>query len=82
MRRSCRRIAFGAPLADRSLMTLPSVPVLSPCIGLCEIAADGLCEGCHRSLDEIAHWGGLPEASRRRLMDEVLPARAALREEG
>lgn len=60
-------------------MTLPS-PVLSPCIGLCEIAADGLCEGCHRSLGEIARWGGMQDAERLRLMDEVLPARAALRE--
>ena len=60
-------------------MTLPS-PVLSPCIGLCEIAADGLCEGCHRSLAEIARWGGMQDAERLRLMDEVLPARAALRE--
>ena len=60
-------------------MTLPS-PVLSPCIGLCEIAADGLCEGCHRSLAEIARWGVMQEAERLRLMDEVLPARAALRE--
>ena len=61
-------------------MTPSSTPVLSPCIGLCEIAADGLCAGCHRSLEEIARWTGLGDASRQQLMDVVLPARAALRE--
>lgn len=61
-------------------MTRASSPVLSPCIGICEIAADGLCEGCHRSLAEIAGWGGLPHEERLRMMDEELPARAAVRD--
>jgi predicted Fe-S protein YdhL (DUF1289 family) len=28
-------------------------------------AATGLCEGCFRTLDEIAAWGSLDEAGRR-----------------
>ena len=28
--------------------------VLSPCIGVCSLDADGLCEGCHRTSAEIA----------------------------
>lgn len=29
----------------------------SPCVGICRIqAATGLCEGCLRTLDEIADW--------------------------
>ena len=31
-------------------------PVLSPCIGICHLGADGLCEGCLRTGDEIARW--------------------------
>jgi predicted Fe-S protein YdhL (DUF1289 family) len=31
-------------------------PILSPCIGVCRLDAHGLCEGCHRTADEIAHW--------------------------
>lgn len=82
MRRSYRRIAFVEPVPRALAMIASPNPVLSPCIGICEIAADGLCKGCHRSLDEIAGWGGLPDATRMWLMDELLPARAALREEG
>ena len=30
----------------------------SPCISVCRMdAASGLCEGCMRTLDEIAAWG-------------------------
>ena len=54
----------------------PPKPVLTPCIGVCEMDARGLCAGCHRTLDEIAHWGSLSESERRQLMAEVLPQRA------
>jgi uncharacterized protein len=33
-------------------------PVPSPCISVCRMdAATGFCEGCFRTLDEIASWG-------------------------
>jgi predicted Fe-S protein YdhL (DUF1289 family) len=33
--------------------------VPSPCINVCRMdAATGLCEGCFRTLDEIACWSG------------------------
>jgi uncharacterized protein len=39
---------------------LKGQPVPSPCIAICRIeAATGLCEGCVRTLDEIARWGSL-----------------------
>jgi len=53
-----------------------SAPILSPCTGVCRLGSDGLCEGCHRSGDEIARWSAYSDAERRRLMDTVLPARA------
>lgn len=32
-------------------------PVPSPCIGICRMdAKTGLCEGCARTIDEIANW--------------------------
>lgn len=55
----------------------PPKPILTPCIGVCEVDAAGLCKGCHRTLDEIAQWSSLGEAERLRLMDHVLPQRAA-----
>lgn len=56
----------------------PAAPaVLTPCIGICELGPDGLCEGCYRTGAEIAAWGSLDQAERLRIMDEVLPEREA-----
>jgi predicted Fe-S protein YdhL (DUF1289 family) len=54
----------------------PVAPILSPCIGVCRLGADGLCEGCHRTVDEIAHWTAYTHEQRVRLMNDVLPRRA------
>lgn len=53
--------------------------VLSPCIGICSLDASGHCEGCHRSVDEIARWSQMGDDERLALMETVLPAREALR---
>lgn len=47
----------------------------SPCIGVCSMGSDGLCLGCRRSLPEIAQWGHMTNAQRRRWMRDVLPGR-------
>ena len=50
-------------------------PVPSPCVSICRIdAASGLCEGCARTLGEIAAWGTMDDAARRAVWRE-LPAR-------
>ncbi len=47
----------------------------SPCVGICVIdPASGLCEGCGRTLAEIAQWSALNEADRLAIMT-VLPER-------
>jgi predicted Fe-S protein YdhL (DUF1289 family) len=52
-----------------------SVP--SPCNDICRMhAPSGLCEGCGRTIDEIAAWGGLDEPGRARIVAQ-LPARMA-----
>ena len=53
--------------------------VLSPCVGICCIDDDGLCAGCHRTGDEIARWRMMNDDARLRLMEDVLPVRAASR---
>ena len=41
-------------------------PVPSPCVSVCRMApASGLCEGCLRTLDEIAGWSRMDDAGRR-----------------
>jgi uncharacterized protein len=51
-------------------------PIESPCNDICVIDPEaGLCEGCLRSLDEIAEWGLYSPAERRRIIDQ-LPRRS------
>lgn len=50
--------------------------VLTPCIGVCRLVEGGLCEGCHRTAEEIARWLEFSDEQRFQLMTEVLPRRA------
>lgn len=44
----------------------------TPCIKVCVIdPASKLCEGCGRTLAEIAQWGRLSEAERLKIMAEL-----------
>jgi predicted Fe-S protein YdhL (DUF1289 family) len=53
--------------------------VLSPCIGVCALDGAGVCEGCHRSVAEIARWSQMSDDERLHLMEVVLPGREAAR---
>ncbi len=51
--------------------------IRSPCIDVCRMnEALGLCEGCGRTLDEIARWAQMSDAERDRIMGD-LPGRRA-----
>jgi len=45
--------------------------VLSPCVGVCELRADGLCAGCGRTTAEIAAWPAMDDAARLRVMERL-----------
>ena len=46
--------------------------VESPCIGVCVIdEASGLCEGCLRTLEEVALWGSSTAEQRREILDRL-----------
>ncbi len=50
----------------------------TPCINVCVVNKEtGLCEGCARSVPEIARWGSMTPAERRTIMIQ-LPARKKL----
>jgi uncharacterized protein len=50
------------------MMTQPR-ETLSPCIGVCAINSDThLCEGCFRTLDEIAGWWDYPLDEKKEIM--------------
>ena len=49
--------------------------VASPCINVCRMdAKSGYCEGCRRTLDEIASWSEYSAAEKRAVL-ALLPAR-------
>ena len=48
------------------------MPIQTPCNKICTIdPAAGLCAGCGRTLDEIAHWTALTDGERARIMAEL-----------
>ena len=51
--------------------------ILSPCIGVCHLDADGLCAGCLRTSSEIGSWSEFSDAQRSFIMDVLLPKRGA-----
>lgn len=68
---SIRRPLFAAASAHAP------TGVASPCVGVCKMdEATGWCQGCLRSIDEIAHWG-LYDDDEKRLVLSALPARRA-----
>jgi hypothetical protein len=56
-------------------------PVPSPCTQVCRInERNGWCEGCVRTLDEIAAWSLMSEDDKRAVWNALAVRRAALAE--
>jgi predicted Fe-S protein YdhL (DUF1289 family) len=67
-----------SPSSRPPAATTASVP--SPCVSVCRIdAATGWCEGCDRTIDEIARWSSLDEAGKLAVWAELKRRQAALR---
>lgn len=56
---------------------MPAVP--SPCVDVCRMhAGTGWCEGCARTIDEIAAWSTLDDAAKRAVWAQLEARRAEL----
>lgn len=44
-------------------------PIPSPCIQVCTLDADGVCEGCYRTVEEITAWSRLDPAAQRAVLE-------------
>lgn len=50
----------------------PAGAVASPCTDVCRVdARTGWCEGCHRTLDEIASWSTMSDDEKRTVWDAL-----------
>ena len=59
-------------LLERAAMLDTEALAPSPCISVCRMdAATGLCEGCFRTLDEIASWGLASDEERRAVWGQL-----------
>lgn len=57
--------------------SVPGTPVASPCTSVCRMdAATALCEGCARTIDEIAGWASFTEAQKHAVLERVAQRRA------
>lgn len=46
--------------------------IASPCINVCRMdPVTGLCEGCQRTLEEIAVWGGASDECKQAILAHV-----------
>lgn len=48
------------------------MPIPSPCIGVCTVAADRTCEGCLRTLDEIGRWSTASDSEKLTILDATI----------
>jgi predicted Fe-S protein YdhL (DUF1289 family) len=56
----------------------PAAGVASPCVSVCRMNEQtGLCEGCLRTIDEIAHWGLFDDDEKRAVLAQLAARRAA-----
>jgi uncharacterized protein len=63
---SASRVGPGAPAG-----------VASPCVSVCRMNAEtGLCEGCLRTIDEIAGWSSFDDATRQSVLRAIETRRA------
>lgn len=54
-------------------------PVPSPCVNICRMdPASGMCEGCFRTLEEIAAWSAATNAQKRLILAAIARRRARL----
>jgi len=64
--------ASDSPSTMTANRSLPPIDPPSPCIGVCVINPQTqLCEGCSRTLDEIAAWWDYTPNQKRRIIEQL-----------
>ncbi len=42
--------------------------VASPCVSICTLNQEDICQGCYRSVSEITQWFGLDDEARKKVL--------------
>ena len=50
----------------------------SPCVNICHLDSDNICQGCYRSGEEITKWGSLDNEARQQILVKVRERELAL----
>lgn len=59
-------------VANAALVRAGCQDVPSPCVSICRIdTATALCDGCFRTLDEIAGWGRKDDDAKRAVWQQI-----------
>jgi uncharacterized protein len=75
------RAGLGAARRSARLMNDEPGLVASPCTNVCRMdARTGWCEGCLRTIDEIAGWSSMDDAQKRAVWQMLEQRRASLAE--
>jgi predicted Fe-S protein YdhL (DUF1289 family) len=70
-----RRFLFSASTAVNPV----AAGVASPCVSVCTMnARTSLCDGCLRTIDEIAHWGLYDDEEKRAVWAQLAERRQQL----
>ncbi|WGL17714.1 DUF1289 domain-containing protein [Microbulbifer bruguierae] len=55
---------------DKELEAAFEFPVKSPCVSVCALNRDDICEGCFRSGTEISQWGRMSNTEKTRVLQK------------
>jgi predicted Fe-S protein YdhL (DUF1289 family) len=63
-------------VSDLDISSRPAPPVASPCISVCRMdPRTQLCEGCARTIDEIANWSRYSDTDKQAVWQRIAARR-------
>lgn len=58
---------------------MESQALRSPCVALCKLDENEICQGCHRTIDEILSWSTASDCEKKQIIDRVATVKKAQR---